>query len=214
MRSIVSTRIPRSSASVLESIWGEEGESIMTETQERVISALKELVAEKPYAKITVHELCARADISRNTFYANFDDKEDVIRFVFETNVVQPIRDLNELLSNVDLEPLMNRINEQMYERLAADGEFFKRLIGPMHGHDDTFLRIVTQTIYRLNMALIPRITTLSKPWEIDYTAYFFASSQAMLMQKWVSDGMEVSPQELAGLYSSITRPFWISIAN
>ncbi len=44
-----------------------------------------------------------------------------------------------------------------------------------------------------------------------DYTAYFFASSQAMFMQKWVSDGMPYTPHELAKLYEEMTRQFWIS---
>lgn len=158
--------------------------------------------------------LCLRARISRNTFYANFEDKDDVIRLVFESSVLQPIRDLNRLLDLSDLELLMERMNEQMYERLAAEGEFFKNLIGPIFGQDDTFLRIATQAIYQLNMELIPKTTRLADGWHTDYIAYFFASSQAMLMQKWVADGMRVSPKELADLYGSVTGTSWRSIAK
>lgn len=155
----------------------------MTETKERVIAALKDILVTTRYPKVTVNELCLRARISRNTFYANFEDKDDVIRLVFESSVLQPIRDLNRLLDLSDLEPLMERMNEQMYERLAAEGEFFKNLIGPIFGKDDTFLRIATQAIYQLNMELIPKTTRLADDWHTDYIAYFFASSQAMLMQ-------------------------------
>lgn len=186
----------------------------MTETQERVVAALKDMLNETRYGKITVHELCLRAKVSRNTFYANFEDKDDVIRFIFETSVLQPIRDLNRLLGNDELEPLMERINEQMYERIALDGDFFRRLIGPMHGKDDTFIRIATQLIYALNMDLIPLVTTIESPWRIDYTAYFFASSQAMLIQKWVNDGMEISPKDLAVFYSHMTGSFWRSVSK
>lgn len=35
-----------------------------------------------------------------------------------------------------------------------------------------------------------------------------------MLMQKWVADGMRVSPKELADLYGSVTGTFWRSIAK
>lgn len=108
----------------------------MTETKERVIAALKDILVTTRYPKVTVNELCLRARISRNTFYANFEDKDDVIRLVFESSVLQPIRDLNRLLDLSDLEPLMERMNEQMYERLAAEGEFFKNLIGPIFGKD------------------------------------------------------------------------------
>ena len=186
----------------------------MTEVQKRVVDALEDMLDEMPYRKITVHDLCLRSKISRNTFYSNFEDKEDVARFIFESRVVQPIRDLNRLLSIADLEPLIDRMNEQMYEHIKENGAFFRKLICPMRGTDDTFLRIATRSINKLNMELIPKISTISEPWKIDYASYFFASSQAMLMQKWVCDGMEVSPAELSELYGSITSAFWHSVAR
>lgn len=42
----------------------------MTETKERVIVALKDMLVTTRYPKVTVNELCLRARISRNTFYA------------------------------------------------------------------------------------------------------------------------------------------------
>ena len=60
----------------------------MTETKERVIVALKDMLVTTRYPKVTVNELCLRARISRNTFYANFEDKDDVIRLVFESSVL------------------------------------------------------------------------------------------------------------------------------
>lgn len=129
----------------------------MTETKERVIVALKDMLVTTRYPKVTVNELCLRARISRNTFYANFEDKDDVIRLVFESSVLQPIRDLNRLLDLSDLELLMERMNEQMYERLAAEGEFFKNLIGPIFGQDDTFLRIATRQSTSSTWSSFPR---------------------------------------------------------
>lgn len=184
----------------------------MTATQERVIEAFTGMVKEMRYDKITVNELCKRAGVSRNAFYANFEDKEDVITYIFREDVIQPIRDLNRLLTNNDLDPMMELINERMYERLAGNGEFYRNLVGPMRGHDDAFPRVVMHVIYDLNMHLIPSVSTLTDPLKADYVSYFFASSQAMLMQKWVSDGFPMTPHELSTLYSSITASFWRSI--
>ena len=58
-------------------------------------------------------------------------------------------------------------------------------------------------------MQHIPRLATPSREWKLDYTAYYFASSQAMLMQKWISDKMVISPEEITSLYQDITMPFW-----
>lgn len=184
----------------------------MTETQRHVVDAFSEMIDEMRYGKITVNELCKRAGVSRNAFYANFDDKEDVVTFIFKRDITQPIQDLNRLLTNSDLDPMMELINERMYERLAGNGDFYRSLVGPMRGRDDTFLRVVTHVIYDMNMELLPSVSTMKDSLKIDYVAYFFASSQAMLMQKWVSDDFPLTPHDLAELYSSMTASFWRSI--
>lgn len=44
--------------------------------------ALEELSAEKPFEKITVSEICARADMSRPAFYDNYRDKQALLHDV------------------------------------------------------------------------------------------------------------------------------------
>lgn len=47
-----------------------------------------------------------------------------------------------------------------------------------------------------------------------DYVAYFFASSQAMLMQKWISDRMDIGPDVLAEIYNDLTMPFLLTLLD
>ncbi len=47
-----------------------------------IADALIALLKRKPYAAITVSELCREAAIGRKTFYRNFDTKEDVIDLI------------------------------------------------------------------------------------------------------------------------------------
>lgn len=44
--------------------------------------AFMELLAEKPYEKISVSDVTRRADLNRGTFYAHFDNMDDLLRFV------------------------------------------------------------------------------------------------------------------------------------
>lgn len=44
--------------------------------------SLQELMCEKPFEKITVVDICERAMVHRATFYAHFDDKYHLLRFV------------------------------------------------------------------------------------------------------------------------------------
>ena len=47
---------------------------------EYVITALLQLLRMKPFAKISVTELCRKAGVSRMTFYRHFESREDVLK--------------------------------------------------------------------------------------------------------------------------------------
>ena len=44
--------------------------------------AFMELLAEKPYESITVSDVARKADLNRGTFYAHFDNVDDLMRSV------------------------------------------------------------------------------------------------------------------------------------
>jgi len=46
--------------------------------KECIVSAMLQLIKEKPLSSINISELCKRAGVSRMTFYRNYDSKEDI----------------------------------------------------------------------------------------------------------------------------------------
>lgn len=46
--------------------------------------ALVELLVESPYDRISVSDVTRRADLNRGTFYAHFDDMDDLLRSVLD----------------------------------------------------------------------------------------------------------------------------------
>ncbi len=50
-------------------------------SQSMIAKALLTLMKEKPFAQITVTEICEEAEVGRKTFYRNFELKEDVIDY-------------------------------------------------------------------------------------------------------------------------------------
>lgn len=50
----------------------------------RIVEALLDLIAEKPYSEITVTEIVHRAGVARQSYYRNFSGKEEVIEEFFE----------------------------------------------------------------------------------------------------------------------------------
>lgn len=54
-------------------------------SQQWIADALISLMEEKPYQQITIMDICKKADLSRQTFYNIFDQKEDVLRFCLQS---------------------------------------------------------------------------------------------------------------------------------
>lgn len=53
-------------------------------SQRQVAQAMMQLIQEKPYARITISELCKAAGISRQTFYSLFTSRENVVIFTLQ----------------------------------------------------------------------------------------------------------------------------------
>lgn len=55
------------------------------EAKEQFANAMKLLLREKRFSKITVGDICKKTELSRQSFYRNFYDKYDVFAYMFRT---------------------------------------------------------------------------------------------------------------------------------
>ena len=56
------------------------GNPIALQSQQWLVDSLILLMKEKPYEKITVSDICKKADLSRQTFYNFFPTKEEILK--------------------------------------------------------------------------------------------------------------------------------------
>ncbi len=54
-------------------------------TKKVLAYALKDLMAQRPLAKITVGDICDACDMNRKSFYYHFRDKYDLVNWIFYT---------------------------------------------------------------------------------------------------------------------------------
>ncbi|MBQ2692911.1 MAG: TetR family transcriptional regulator [Clostridia bacterium] len=54
------------------------------QTKKHILASFNELLEKKDFDKITVEEVCARAEISKPTFYRYYRDKYDVMTYNFQ----------------------------------------------------------------------------------------------------------------------------------
>lgn len=57
-------------------------------TKRALASALKELMNEVPFKKISVADICEKCDMNRKSFYYHFRDKYDLVNWIFDTEAI------------------------------------------------------------------------------------------------------------------------------
>lgn len=174
-----------------------------------VEQSFRSLLKRMPYRQISVAAICDEANIARKTFYTYFDNKEDIVYHIFKRDVVDPQISLHQLLPSEVASSNALVFNTKLYELILQDKDFYHTLVGPLKGVDDTFIRIATRSIGVLNRMILEEGHYFDSEWELDYASYFFSASQAMLVQKWISEGMKIPPEDLGRLYHTLAIDFW-----
>lgn len=69
----------------------------IVKTKRHLKQALVKMLEDTPFEKLTVAELCRRAETSRITFYTHYDDKYDLTEELFDDYVNEAARDYRRL---------------------------------------------------------------------------------------------------------------------
>lgn len=56
-----------------------------TITKQAFAAALKELIEDQPFSKISVGNICDKCNMSRKSFYYHFKDKYDLVNWIYDT---------------------------------------------------------------------------------------------------------------------------------
>ena len=174
-----------------------------------VENSLRELLQTYPYEQITVSMICEHANIARKTFYAHFENKDAIGQGIFERDVIKPQRDMRSLLPSDVRRKNASLFMRKLYDAILDDADFYYALVGPLKGKSDVFLRVATDSIYQLALNVNSGSSQYQSKQEADYASYYFASSQAMLLQKWVSERYPVDTETLASWYEKLAVGYW-----
>ena len=160
-------------------------------TQKAISGAFLSLIHESPYEKISVTDICRRADIVRKTFYNNFQSKEGVVHYL--------INDIfKELESGIDLKHMSVReVLLAVFQFVGGNREalllFYRR--GLLRFAHKSFAAYITEDHI---------LTKLDKK-DIDDRAYKYIAAQISavlisIIETWIENGFEEPVEFLAEL--------------
>ena len=150
-------------------------------TKRALATSLKELMAEQPFEKINVAQICERCDMNRKSFYYHFKDKYDLVNWIFDTEFIALLKD-----ENLD-------VSHSNYKERWAFIEKICQYFYHNHGFYRKALQIKGQNSFSdhfreyIQPLLADRISALFGQKQLDqFTMDFFTDAVICAMERWL----------------------------
>lgn len=168
----------------------------ITMTKTLLKESLLELLKKKPLPKITIKEICENADINRSTFYLHYTDQFALCEEI-ENDSVEKI---NICLAKVSMKN--NRV-EGLTEFLAymkSNGDLYKILMRPDFNNS---FRVRFSEVAVKRLAELDYHDNVSAE-DKDYIFRFMFMGVLGMLEKWIKDDFDKSPEEVAAFILSL----------
>ena len=165
-------------------------------TKELLADCFKELILAVPFDKITIKMITDKAGLIRPTFYKHFQDKYEVLEWIFKTDVTVSV-DL--MISNhMEVDALM-----MLCRCLEKDRRFYRRCYA-MDG-PNSFDSILTRYIYQTFLSLARRYPLKMKNQipilTHEMIATYYTYGLVNVIHDWLSLDVECTAEELTTAY-------------
>ena len=169
--------------------------STSDQTKHALAAALKELMAQKPFEKITIHDITELAGIRRQNFYYHFEDAYDLMRWMFQEEAVSLLKQHEgTLLWQEGLLQLFCYLEENRAVCLCAlhsvGREHFKRFFKA------DIYAIIHRTIEQIGSEIGAK---KSKSYDSDIAlmTHTYVITLSGIMESWLIGEIDKTPEEL-----------------
>jgi AcrR family transcriptional regulator len=164
-------------------------------TQMVLRDSLMESMKEKPITKITIKELCEKADINRTTFYAHYRDQYDLLKQIEE-----------ETLGSI--EDMLNKYDDKRSKREVL--EMVEEILGFIAGNSSSLQVLLSENgdigfqkklfrhfmLKEQVMKYFPKKSIREETKE--YWSVYIINGAVGLVQYWLKNNMSIPVPELA----------------
>ncbi|MCP1157099.1 TetR/AcrR family transcriptional regulator [Bacillus infantis] len=161
--------------------------------------SLMKLLKDKQISYITVKEICSLADINRSTFYSHYTDQYDLLDTIEE----EIIQDMQGYMSqyNFEKEDQALQMIEKLLEYFASKHEVCTTLLNEKT--NTTFETKVINFAHQVFMTSWLADTAYDENLS-EYLSTFIISGSIHAIKKWLNNGMDHSPREMAEIINGV----------
>lgn len=165
-----------------------------------------ELLKDKPINKITVKELCDRAEINRATFYKHYLDIYDLLDKIEE----QFLNDLKKNLVSTEQRGISDTLSLIMVS-IKAEADMYMTLFSD--NGDPTFPKKVFEMCYQIDqimdgVSIEGQFSDVKKKWFYNYLAYGCNG----IITQWIAEGMKEPISEVVNFTEQLIKNSLVNI--
>lgn len=165
------------------------------QTKHALAAALKELIAQKPIDKITIHDITERCGIRRQNFYYHFEDVYDLMRWMFQEEAMSLLRQHEgTLLWQEGLLQLFRYIEENKAVCLCA-----LRSVGREHlkrFFETDIHAIIHRTVEQFGHE-VGAISASVTESDVELVTHFYVVALTGMLESWLLGEIDRTPEEL-----------------
>ena len=162
-------------------------------TRSALAQALKELILEEPFAKITVADICSRCNMNRKSFYYHFKDKYDLVNWIFDVEFVEALGQGNP--EDTSIWSVVRLASSYFYE----NREFYRRMF-KIQGQNS-----LQEHLEKISVDML--IMSISRYCDseelVRFTAHQFAHSVIVSFEWWILSKDCMQPDDFVTMMKS-----------
>jgi AcrR family transcriptional regulator len=200
-------------------------------THKLLQDALIELVAEKGYESVSIREILERANVGRSTFYAHFQDKDQLLHSILDRldelfkQHEKQFLDANKNFSDADIMNVSHEFSptRSLFQFIGQNHRFFKTMLGNRgYGifskpvYDYVFAHVhglFTTPLQGTTLAHLHESFKVLKSHEkygsleSEIASHYFVSALMGILVWWVEKDMPCTAEEIDRLFRQLAIP-------
>lgn len=159
-------------------------------TKRALARSLKKLSKKMPLSKITIKDITNECGVNRQTFYYHFQDKFELINWIYYTEAVESISDYS------DFDHWSIAINK-IFSYLAENKSFYRKAlkVDGRNSFNNYFFEITREIIKKLVNEVAEEMDVSEK--DKNFIADFYTHALIGLTVQWIKGGLEETPASL-----------------
>ncbi|MBQ9229105.1 MAG: TetR/AcrR family transcriptional regulator C-terminal domain-containing protein [Eubacterium sp.] len=161
-------------------------------TKKKMAAALKRLMVDNAFEKITVSEITDACQLHRQTFYYHFQDRYELLDWLLYNELIEPF------VTDISLDNIYSHFY-QLLDTMYRDKQFYQNALKINMSDLINYISGVSKTQFTLVISQLRQEHDLLSSSEADMVfGEFFGYGLAGVVLNWVQGGMEETPDKMA----------------